>query len=204
MPLGIGCGTGPAPEVERTFRMPRDRFLPVTIVLNDMVMISLDPQAGYRFRKPARMILSIYPRVFDSVEDQSRWFNERKFKIDQSYEYRRRRIEQSGPDCKFDAACNDEFEELDKKKAGWLQQLNRLKATTKIRPPGTKVKRPASVTIDEGGQKLCLVKANDGTWKSRPCAKNEGARKIRKITVNGKDECIVQVNSTTWEARPCP
>lgn len=203
MPLGIGCGTEARPDVQRTLRMPRDRWLPVTIVMNDRIMISLDPKPGYRFRKPARMTLTFYSRTFDSVEDRDRWYNQRKTKIEESTKARLLDIERSGPSCRYDSSCGVFEDEINERKAAQLKELDRLKSLTKVRPPGTPARKPASVTINEGGKKHCLVKADDGTWRSRPCAPQKGP-KIRKIRVNGKDECIVQVNPTTWEPRPCP
>lgn len=204
MPMSIGCGTGAAPAIEKSLRMPRDRWLPITVIVNDTVMASLDPKAGYRFRKPARMMLTLYPRVFASVQDRNRWYNERKRKIDQGYAARKAAIERTGVDCQFDAACYDELEDLDEKKIAWLAELDRLKAATKIAPPGTTAKKPASVTIKDGDKKVCLVKGPDGTWHSRPCVRKNTGPKIRRITVDGKEECIVRVNSTKWESRPCP
>lgn len=204
MPLSIECGSSARPAIEQTLRMPRDRWLPVTTIINDIVMASLDPKAGYRFRKPARITLTLYPRAFASIQDRDRWYNARKAKIEQSYKARQIAIEQAGTNCRFDASCHDDLEELEEKKKAWLRELANLRAATTIRPPGTARKKPASVTIKDGGKKICLTKVADGSWKTRPCEQKNVAPKIRRITVNGKEECIVKVNPTTWESHPCP
>lgn len=202
MPVSVTCEIPGKKSLEQTIRMPRDRWLPFTMVIDDMVIASLDPKAGYRFRKPARMTLSLYPKAFASAADKDRWYRERQRKIEEGYKARELDIEQRGVDCKFDATCYDELEALERTKKRWLSELDRLSAATSILPPVVTQKKPARVEIKDGGKKVCLVKSGDGTWKSRPC--EVPAAEIRRITVNGKEECIARVDATTWESVRCP
>lgn len=202
MPLSVTCNTPDRRGIEHSVRMPRDRWLPITLELNDNVIAHLDPKTGYRFRKPAQMTLSLYAKGFKTAADRDRWHNERISRIEKAHEARQKAIENSGIDCKFDAACLDELENLAEITKTWRQNLERLKASTFVLPPGTAYRKPARVEIDDGNGKTCLTKIADGTWKSRPCIDSDPV--IRRIVVDGKEECIARVDATTWESRPCP
>jgi len=202
MPVSVACGTPEKPGVSQSIRMPRDRWLPFTVILDDMVIAHIDPKPRYRFRKPAQMILTLYPKVFENAADRERWFKARAAMIEKADEARQKYILAQGVDCYSRISCSDVLEEQEEQKKSWLADLARLRAATSILPPGTVYKKPPSVEIEDGGTKLCLVKSGDGTWKSRSCEKP--AVKIRRIVVDGKEQCIAQVDATTWESHPCP
>lgn len=202
MPMSVTCGTPGNTGTERTVRMPRDRWLPLTFIIDEMVIAHLDPKTGYRYRKPARMTLSLYPKMFASHADRERWYNERKSIIEEAHKYRVTYIQQQDVACHSRLTCGDLIEEQDDRKAEWLKDLDNLKAKTSILPPGAVTKKPARAEIQDRDGKLCLTKQADGTWRSRPCTTTPPD--IRRIVVNGKEECIARIDTDTWESRPCP
>lgn len=211
MPLRITCKSpNRTSPVEQTIRMPRDRWLPTTTFIGGMVMASLDPQTGYRFRKPARMTITLHPREFHSVEDRDFWYNNRRTKIEEGFAARYSDMLQRSVDCKFDATCLDAEDEFAEQKAAAFKELDRMRKATRIvatapaKKPAAAKPAPANVVIDSQGQKLCLVRTGNGTWKSSLCAAEKPEPEMRKITLDGRVECLFRVGQTTWETQPCP
>lgn len=211
MPLLVTCRSPDRTSpVEQKIRMPRNRWLPTTTLIGGLVMASLDPQTGYRFRKPARMTITLHPREFPSVEDRDIWYNNRKTKIEEGFAARYSDLLQRSVDCKYDSTCLDAEEEFAEEKAAAIKGLDRMRKATRIvaitpaKAPAAAAPAPATVVIDSEGRKLCLVKGINGTWKSSLCAAQKSLAEMRKITVDGKVECLFRTGPKTWETRPCP
>ncbi len=84
-------------------------------MLNDLVIASLEPAAGYRFRKPARMTVTLQPVVFKNTETLNQWYRQRKMKIEQGFEAQKVYFKSRDSTCLLDATCNLLDEELNEK-----------------------------------------------------------------------------------------
>ena len=161
--------------------------------------------------KPARMTLTLYSRSFESEEARELWYKERKSLIERSYTARYKHSAQRAVDCTYDSTCSDAEEEFAKQKAAAFKELERQNANTRIaaftpaqKPAGAANTNSAPLIVDSQGQKLCLVRAGKGQWKSRPCNAPKRTLEMRKVTVDGTLQCLFQLDRQTWQTRPCP
>jgi hypothetical protein len=195
-PLSIACSAPGHASVREEFKMDGNAMVLGNILIGGIIGIAVDAASGAAQKFPDQASILLDPSEFETARSRDEWYEKRKIRLEQAYQYRLSTLDAEDNACKFNYRCNDALEELAEKRQSDLAKLDKMREIATVRTASTAVK------ID--GKTTCLAQVGKDMWQALPCAaKKKPAPKRARIKVDGKEQCLVQVKPNTWESRPC-